>query len=243
MTGFIQLPEFSLSSTIQAAISKAISRSRDHFNGRTCKFDFNGVGVLVDANSDPRLIYRDWQRAMSGYLGENPSVGPHPKAELSETEINSDNAVKSENERKAAIRQAQYDKKQRLRELALKNALKNSGPIELNDSAGWKKFVQSNTDAYGSGVVRYAEKWARLMQSQMSKGCQLHECAEQCSHLADDEGVTGFMHGCAVSALAKCWKHGEELRRWHNKETQIGNEGEKANESGGVINPAMFNLG
>jgi hypothetical protein len=42
--------------------------------------------------------------------------------------------------------------------------------------------------------------------------------------------------------LASCWEHGEELRRWHNLKTQIRDEGEKANESGGVLNPALLNI-
>jgi len=34
------------------------------------------------------------------------------------------------------------------------------------------------------------------------------------------------MYGAAVAILSKVWKHGEELRRWHNLKTQIGDEGE-----------------
>jgi hypothetical protein len=51
------------------------------------------------------------------------------------------------------------------------------------------------------------------------------------------------MYGCAVSILAKCWQHGDQLRRWHNLKTQIRDEGERANESGGVLNPALLNIG
>jgi len=50
------------------------------------------------------------------------------------------------------------------------------------------------------------------------------------------------MYGASVSVLAKCWEHGEQLRRWHNLKTQLGNEGEKANEKGGVLNPALLNI-
>jgi hypothetical protein len=36
---------------------------------------------------------------------------------------------------------------------------------------------------------------------------------------------------------------GEELRRWHNKDVQIGDEGEKANETpGAVLNPALLTI-
>ncbi len=53
----------------------------------------------------------------------------------------------------------------------------------------------------------------------------------------------GFMYGTAVSILSQTWKHGEQLRRWHNKETQIGNEGDIANEKGGTLNPALLTIG
>lgn len=61
--------------------------------------------------------------------------------------------------------------------------------------------------------------------------------------LANTDGITGFMYGCAVSGLAKFWKHGEQLRRWHNKDSQLGTEGDEANESGGVLNPAILTIG
>ena len=35
----------------------------------------------------------------------------------------------------------------------------------------------------------------------------------------------------------------DRLRRWHNKATQIGTEGDKANETGGVLNPALLTIG
>jgi hypothetical protein len=68
------------------------------------------------------------------------------------------------------------------------------------------------------------------------------EHASACSQAADDEGITGFMYGCAVGCLARAWVYGEALRRWHNKDTQIGTEGDKANASGGVLNPALLNI-
>ena len=50
------------------------------------------------------------------------------------------------------------------------------------------------------------------------------------------------MYGAAVSTLVAVWEHGEALRRWHNLKTQIGNEGERANASGGVLNPALLTV-
>ncbi len=115
--------------------------------------------------------------------------------------------------------------------------------MKYKDKDAWKEFEDKNSDPYWSGVVRYAKKWAELMEEAMDNGEKIADIADKLSHEADTEGITGFMYGCAVSSLSEHWEHGEELRRWHNINTQIGTEGEKANESGSVLNPALLNIG
>lgn len=231
------LPGNEITSTIDNAIAEAKAC------GESCQFDFNGVSVVVACDSDPALIYREWNRGLSGYLGENPTIGPHPNAELSREELASDATIQAERDRLSAIRQEEYSKVAKAQKELLAGALSLAGPIELIDEEGWKKFVANNQDGYGGRVVRYAEEWARLMQTRLANGETIPECAEELSRMADDDGITGYMYGCAVSVLAKAWKHGEALRRWHNKETQIGTEGDRANESGGVLNPALLSIG
>jgi hypothetical protein len=59
--------------------------------------------------------------------------------------------------------------------------------------------------------------------------------ADNCANELNFLGITGFMYGAAVAILAKCWKHGEALRKWHNKEWGVvGGDG--------VVNPAMFTI-
>jgi hypothetical protein len=227
--------------TIYHAIDSCIAKAREE--GDHCQFEFNGVTVVVAGDSDPALIYREWNRGMSRFIGENPTVGPYPKAELSAEEIASDAAIRAEQDRLHAIRQEEYAKAARDQKLLLEGALSVSGPIELIDEEGWNKFKSNNTDGYGGRVVRYAEEWARLMQTRLDNGGTIQGSAEETSRMADDDGITGYMYGCAVGVLAKVWKHGEALRRWHNKETQLGTEGDKANESGGVLNPALLSIG
>lgn len=114
--------------------------------------------------------------------------------------------------------------------------------MKIANQEKWNSWVENNTDPYGSCIIRYAEYWADLMEGAMDQGSELSDVAKDLSHKADVEGITGFMYGAAVNVLSTCWEHGEQLRRWHNLDTQIGNEGEKANESGGVLNPAMLNI-
>lgn len=115
--------------------------------------------------------------------------------------------------------------------------------MQVNDQAVYDDWKSKNTDPYGAAGFRYLEAWANLMEARIAVGEKLQDIAEATSHEADTEGITGFMYGCAVSVLSKCWVHGEALRRWHNKKTQIGNEGDLANDNGGVLNPALLNIG
>jgi hypothetical protein len=122
--------------------------------------------------------------------------------------------------------------------------------IRPGQEEAYKKYRDLNTkDAYSKSVVDYAEAWAALLENAIlshpdrSPEDVVEKLAHDLSHVADEEGITGFMYGCAVSALAQFWVHGEALRRWHNLSTQIKDEGEKANESGGVLNPACIEIG
>ena len=61
-----------------------------------------------------------------------------------------------------------------------------------------------------------------------------YDVAKELSFKADTEGITGFMYGCAVSILSQCWKYGEELRGWHNKQYNYDGKG--------VVNPAVLKI-
>lgn len=101
----------------------------------------------------------------------------------------------------------------------------------------WDNFVEVNSkNGYSACVVRYAEYWAKFMQYLMAKheGVTVAKIADKASHAADIDGVTGFMYGCAVNVLSQVWKHGEELRKWHNKEYDY--------EGDGVVNPAVLTV-
>ena len=116
--------------------------------------------------------------------------------------------------------------------------------MKLKDEVGWKQANEANppSKSYGHRVITYAEDWANLMEERIAQGETVEQCAKETSRQADTDGITGFMYGAAVLTLAQVWAPGEALRRWHNIDTQIGKEGEKANESGGTLNPALLNI-
>jgi hypothetical protein len=126
--------------------------------------------------------------------------------------------------------------------------------VDVKVYADWKA---KNTDSYGGACFEVAEAWVDKLEALFASvdvasypervPLILRDFGESTFKVADDAspsgGVTGFQYGMIVSILAKCWVHGEELRKWHNLKTQIGNEGEKANKNGGVLNPAMLHIG
>lgn len=116
--------------------------------------------------------------------------------------------------------------------------------IKESARADYEKGLANNSDPYGRACYLFAADWAALMESRIAQGGNVSDVAKDASAETDKKhGVTGFMYGVAVSILSHCWEHGEELRRWHNLDTQVGKEGEKANESGGVLNPALLSIG
>ncbi len=136
-------------------------------------------------------------------------------------------------------------KKMREEHIASGVASKPLPEFTISDPAGWQEWLTKNSDdPYGFACLRYAAHWAHLMEDRLAAGApDVASIAKETSHEADDDGITGFMYGMAVVALTQCWIRGEELRRWHNLDTQIGNEGERANASGGVLNPALLTTG
>lgn len=227
--------------SIGPTIAEAIELAATAEHGPVVVFDFNQVTVTVAADSDATLIEREWWRALRGFIEKR--VGPHPAAELTADEKASDAAKQAEIDRADAERTAAWEQKERLKREASEKALADAAPIALRDPAAWQSWLDANKDGYGAAVMSYAERWARMMQVEIDRGAIISDVAKRLSHEADLEGITGFMYGCAVSMLSQCWEHGELLRRWHNLSTQIGNEGEKANESGGTLNHAVLVIG
>jgi hypothetical protein len=132
-----------------------------------------------------------------------------------------------------AKREAEDKRRQELLSLA------PDGPT-FTDPGGWEKTVENNTDPYGAATISYANAWAQMMEGLINQGSALKNIAEECSQLADTDGITGFMYGCAVSILSQCWKYGSDLNAWHNG--KYGDQGEEATKSGGTINPAVLTM-
>lgn len=198
--------------------------------GITVEFNFNGILCIVDHSINLDYLYRDYCNA---WTMNWKVVGPECY-EFYEPE------VQAELERLTIIKEAkavkdaeEYRKKEAAAKVLFETKV-NGIELKLKDVEGWKHSREINIDPYGKCALDFAEGWAKLMQIEISKGNKLIDVAEKTSRELDFLGITGFMYGCAVNLLSQCWIHGEELRKWHNKE--YGHEG------AGVVNPAILTV-
>jgi len=96
----------------------------------------------------------------------------------------------------------------------------------------WAKWVESAQDDYGHQCVMVAV----VVGEALDEGLSPKDAADKMYGY----GLTGFMAGAVAKMVSQCHVRGDEFRRWWNVKTQINKEGEKANEKGGVLNPAIL---
>lgn len=107
--------------------------------------------------------------------------------------------------------------------------------MEIKNQEAYDSFKSKNSnDLYGNGILQYAEYWAYLMEKEIKAGKKLEEIASKTSEKADTTGITGAMYNSAIKMLSICWKHGDDLKEWHNK--KHGYEGE------GVLNTTVVSV-
>lgn len=204
--------------SIHDAVKDAIETS--YSVGKDVQFTFNGITVVVCRESREDMIVREWRRAMSGYLGESPTVGPMPVETLSEAEIASDAAIAEVNEKLAAEEAAQWHDEVRRKTELLSGALSVAPELSVNDDEAWQRIVDINDDPYGARTVKYASDVGRILQARyesrdnVAHSMQAVLCQDlgDIETLADDDGITGYMHHCAISLLCKYWTHGQDLQ-------------------------------
>jgi hypothetical protein len=214
--------------TIQETIAVAFAQAVR--NETEVEFDFNGINIVVSSNTNATHLLRDYFNA---HLMEWKEIGPVTVDKYPlETIVAIENA-KIEQDRKEKVKRKEYEDKQAKKMEDFNKEIEGI-EMEFSNKEGWDKTVAANKDEYGKGIITYAENWAKLMQKHLAEGKTLEECYDKDSTAADVEGITGFMFGAATNILAHTWKHGEELRKIHNK--QYGLEGD------GVANPAIITV-
>ena len=157
--------------------------------------NLNGVNVTAQPGDNPDDLYAKWNAEMDAKAAAYRASPEYAEAQRKRAEME-------------AQKRTEYE------ELI---ALAPAEPT-WTDQAIWQSWVDANTDGYGAATIHYAHTWARLMESAVAAGIPVAECADRLSHVADQDGITGAMHGFAVSMLAQAWFHGPALAAWRTAE-------------------------
>ena len=210
--------------TIQDAVNNSYTRCRSYSQtnwnmGRQDlheeQFEFNGIPIHINWNSNPEYIIRDYFRYCKDYIKPD-KIGP-VLSELTEEQLQSDAAVEKLKQEIEEKESAERREKQKQKEKEV-NSITNGIELLLTDTDYWNKQVAINQEPYSKDIINYAARWGKLMQYYLinEPTKPFDKIASDTSYQADFEGITGFMNNCAVAVLSACWIHGDKLRQWHN---------------------------
>lgn len=113
--------------------------------------------------------------------------------------------------------------------------------MPIVDNELWQSWVDANQDPYGKYCVNVARQVMVILDEEPDE-FDCHTIICRADEEIETDGLTGFMAGCVAQMVSETHSRGEEFRRKWNCHCQISDEGEKANESGGVLNPAVLSL-
>lgn len=173
--------------------------------------ELNGVTVRIDASTHCFTLERDRLRAEDGCI-EGP-VGPRAKRVLSPEERAHDQAVRHENERQRILKEEAYEAELRRRQQVLDARLKTLPLMEVSDSRAVTRWYGKTHVSYNA--IRFAQRWARLMQGELAEGRDFPEMAQRSFYEAIGEVPLLGTEACdAARMLFECWVHGPKLKEW-----------------------------
>jgi hypothetical protein len=219
------LPGDNISSV--AKIAQSISEEQ----GVIVEFDFNGIKILINADSNLDNMLRTYRDA---FIMKWVEIGPeyldtYPDAIL--TELTDKRAAQQrDSEEKTKVYQEATERK-----VTILNGKIDGITLAVKNTEDFEAFKAKNTSPYDAAIIKYSDQWGRLMQYEMNNGKSLEEIAKDTSNEADyGIGITGYMYAMAVKILSSFWEFGEQLRVWHNKSYDY--------EGDGIVNPAVLNI-
>lgn len=113
-------------------------------------------------------------------------------------------------------------------------------PIKPEKQKEWEEYQTKNSDSYGKACVNVARRAMELLDEGVPMDSHKLICRADKESKAG--GITGFMAGCVAQMISAFHSRGEEFRKHWNLDTQINVEGQQANDSGGVLNPALLTV-
>ena len=110
----------------------------------------------------------------------------------------------------------------------------------MKDEQAWNTWVEKNQGPYGKACVDVAREVMKELDK--NNPFDTHKIICDADKSINAGGITGFMAGCVAEMVSVCHERGEDFRKQWNTANQIGNEGDKANEGKGILNPALLTI-
>lgn len=192
---------------------------------KTVSFNFNEIGYTCDEINCQNIV-RNYRR------GTDFSYALYKK-EQEEYMKTPEYISKRAKELKKALREQRVLDKVNL----LYNLSKTEFDIPKDKQKMWNECKRVNSeDGYSNCIIKYAITMTQFMEYlKKVHNRNVLQSFDIASYYADKiYGVTGYMHGAAVNIISNIWKHGEEVRKYHNK--TFGYDGD------GVVNPAILTI-
>lgn len=213
-----------LISDFVAELRKFFVPYSNFYGVKALEVEFNQFSIRVDEQNTDRILYL-YKRScdISSCLYKKELQEYYNSPEYIRNRVKS---LKKDSRQKVVI--------QKVRQFQKKNV--DFSIVDAQKQKEWENYKAINSKSdYNKGVIDYTILWAQYMEYLMAKhGKKISDVWDMSSHLADIDGITGFMYGCAVNILSSVWKYGEELRAEHN--SKYGYKGD------GVVNPAVLTI-
>lgn len=189
-------------------------------------FNFNGIDIYVDRNSDVEKLEIDRGNAYSLGLTE---IGPR-EIEYTPEILQKNEEYKIKMERERQERQKQYEKELRIKK---RNLTKNIKGIEFKviaDNQEDYNKIKEDTLKFDSNraIVTFAENWAKLIINSTTTESGIDfskfenkDFIENLSFQADIEGLSGSMFSAAKKLLIEYWEYGEQLAKAYEQKVEI----------------------
>jgi 2,4-dienoyl-CoA reductase-like NADH-dependent reductase (Old Yellow Enzyme family) len=103
----------------------------------------------------------------------------------------------------------------------------------------WQSWVDANPDDYGGCCVNVARQVMAILDAEPG-AIDPHAIITRADKEVKAGGITGFMAAVVAQMVAGCHSRGEEFRRAWNAD--YGEQGERANDEGTLINPAIVTI-
>jgi hypothetical protein len=90
--------------------------------------------------------------------------------------------------------------------------------MQVKNRMAWEKFRASYSgQKYERGILDFAERWAKRMETRVAAGGKVEDIAE--AAIVDPVlRLTSLQLAEAIIALVAHWERGEELRRWYDEQ-------------------------